>query len=71
MSQHEFNAAVKNGRLDLLDRDYRIELVAMVREWTHAVIEQIFMNWHKEMTLPAEHAEGAVGDQPIFPASSG
>ncbi len=67
MSQHEFNAAaIVNGRLDLLDRDFRLELVAMGRDWAHAAIEQIFTNWDKEMTLPAEHAEAPVGDQRMF-----
>ena len=68
VSEHEYKAgAIVNGRLDLLDRDYRIELVAMGREYAHAVVEQIFINWEKEMTLPVDHKEAPVGDQRLFP----
>ena len=71
MSEHEYNgAAIVNGRMDLLDRDYRIELVAMGPEYAHAVIEQIFINWEREMTLPAEHKDAPLGDQRVFPQPS-
>lgn len=70
MSEHEYNAAaIVNGRLDLLDNDYRIELVSMGRDYAHAVIEQIFINWDKEMILPADHEEGPIGDQRMFACS--
>ena len=67
LSTHDFNAAaIVNGRLDLLDREYRVELIAMGRDWAHAVIEQIFEHCEKEMRLPARHKEAPVGDQCMF-----
>lgn len=64
MSRHEYAAAaIINGRTDFLVGDYRVALVEMGRDYAHAVIEAIFDNWEREMTLPADHPAAPIGDQ--------
>jgi hypothetical protein len=67
LSTHEYNAAaIVNGRLDLLEQDFRMTLIAMGPDWAHAVIAAIFDNWERELTLPADHADAPHGDQRLI-----
>lgn len=67
LSSNEHNAAaIINGRLDRLeDEDFRRVLIRMGREWSHAVVAQIFEHWENEMTLGPNHPNCPVGDQRI------
>ena len=61
-------AAIINGRLDLLPagEGYRKAFVVMGRTTCHAVIEQIFDHWEREMTLRPDDTACPIGDQRII-----
>jgi hypothetical protein len=61
-------ASIVNGRLDLLPPgfdDYRSALLQLGAPWAHAVIDVLFDNWNRYMTLPAGHPACPHGDQLI------
>ena len=67
LSTHEYTAgAMVNGRMDLIEGDFRFALIAMGQDWAHAVIEAIFALHHNEMTLPASHPGAPINGQRLF-----
>ena len=58
-------AAIVNGRLDLLDEDFRSALVRMGRGSAHAVVHQILLHSELEMALSLDDPNCPIGDQCI------
>lgn len=67
MSSHEFAAAaIINGRIELLDGDFRRALIYMGREYADGVVAAIFELWTREQTLAAADPDCPIGEQRIF-----